>query len=87
MKTLPRLGAVAVGVWLTSCGVTTNRVLSADPDGSIVQEIDCRKDHPEKCSMRAEQLCRPLGSDPITLRPLELRGDDRWTLVVRCRRP
>jgi hypothetical protein len=86
MKHLHRFAAVASFAWLTSCGVTTNRVASTDPDGSIVQEIECRKDHPEKCSMRAEQLCRPMGSEPIVLRPLEL-FDDRWRLVVRCRRP
>ncbi len=72
-------------VVLSSCGVTTNHVVATDPDGSIVQAIDCRPDHPEKCQQRAEQLCRPLGGAPIVLRPLAQNGTDgRWSMTVRC---
>jgi hypothetical protein len=73
-------------VLLCSCSHTRNRVVATSPDGSIVQQIDCRQDHPEKCHERAQQLCRPFGQEPTIIRPLAYdQNAERWTLLSSCR--
>jgi len=71
--------------WLPACGVTRNRAVGSFPDGSLAQEIDCRRDHPEKCQQRAHQLCEPFGREPQIVRPLAYNElEARWTTVITC---
>jgi len=82
---MKRLAPLLLLALLFACGTTRNRVVASNPDGSLVQEIDCRQDHPEKCMQRAQQLCRPFGREPTILRPLGYdQVAQRWTMVSSC---
>jgi hypothetical protein len=80
--------AVLFLAMLAACGVTRNRTVGSYPDGSIAQEVDCRRDHPEKCMQRSQQLCQPFSRQPQILRPLVFdESQGRWTTVITCGPP
>jgi len=73
--------------WLPACA-TRNRAVGAFADGSVAQEIDCTRDHPEKCVQRARRICEPFGREPQTIRPLLYNEiESRWTTVITCGPP
>ncbi len=83
-----KLGWVLLSLaWLPACA-TRNRAVGSFTDGSVAQEVDCRRDHPEKCMQRARQLCEPFGHEPQTIRPLAYNElEARWTTVITCGPP
>ena len=70
-------GALAMG-----CGHTRNQLVM-DAHGNISQRIDCRRDHPEACARRAEEVCKPLGGAHKLVAPMQLY-ENRWHLEVQC---
>ncbi|SRR6266498_3923036 len=73
---------------LPACGVTRNRAIGTYPDGSIAQAVDCRRDHPEKCIQRSQELCQPYTNGPQVIRPLAYDASQaRWRMVVTCGPP